>query len=106
MKSFLLKLFIINLLYISLNCSFQISIFNEINKGNKGKNLIISPLSIFQILSLTANGAKNRTQSEMIEALQNVDIDTLNGINFEILEAKKNFQQLKWPMLSCQNLLH
>ena len=95
MKSFLLKLFVVNLLYISLNCSFQISIFNELNKGNKGKNLIISPLSIFQILSLTANGAKNRTQSEMIEALQNVDIDTLNAINFEILEAIKKFSTVE-----------
>jgi serpin B len=71
------------------------SIFNELNKSNKGKNLIISPLSIFQILSLTTNGAKNRTQSEMIEALQNVDIDTLNAINFEILEAFKKFSTVE-----------
>ena len=91
MKSFLINLFVINLLFISLNCSFQVSIFNELNKSNKGKNLIISPLSIFQILSLTTNGARDKTQLEMIEALQNEDIDTLNAINYAILEASKNF---------------
>jgi serpin B len=91
MKSFLIKLFVINLLFISLNCSFQVSLFNELNKSNKGKNLIISPLSIFQILSLTTNGARDKTQLEMLEALQNEDIDTLNAINYEILEASKNF---------------
>ena len=91
MKSFLLQLLIINLLFISLNCSFQLSIFSELNKSNRGKNLIISPLSIFQILSLTANGARNKTQLEMIEALKTTDIDKLNAINYEILEAFQKF---------------
>ena len=67
MKSVLINiLFIISLLFSSLNCSFQVSIFNEMNKSKRGKNLIISPLSIFQILSLTTNGAKGQTQKEMI----------------------------------------
>ena len=84
----LLKLFIIAfILFNSLNCSFQISIFNEMNKSKKGQNLIISPLSIFQILSLTTNGADSETQLEMIEALQNEDLDQLNSINYEILEV-------------------
>ena len=84
----LLKLFIIAfILFNSLNCSFQISIFNEMNKSKKGQNLIISPLSIFQILSLTTNGADSETQLEMIQALQNEDLDQLNSINYEILEV-------------------
>ena len=84
----LLKLFIIAfILFNSLNCSFQISIFNEMNKSKKGQNLIISPLSIFQILSLTTNGADSDTQLEMIQALQNEDLDQLNSINYEILEV-------------------
>lgn len=89
MKSFLLIIFIS--LIIKLNCSFQLSLFNEINKRKKGQNLIISPLSIFQILSLTANGAKDKTQLEMIQTLQNEDIEDLNSINYEILEIFKNF---------------
>ena len=96
MKSIFLNLFIINyLLFSSVNCSFQVSFFNEINKSKKGENLIISPLSIFQILSLTTNGAKGKTQLEMIEALQNTDIETLNSINYEILEAFKEFKTIE-----------
>ena len=37
---------------------FQLKIFREINKLNNGKNLMVSPLSIYHILSLTANGAE------------------------------------------------
>ena len=96
MKSIYLNLFIINyLLFSSLNCSFQVSFFNEINKSKKGENLIISPLSIFQILSLTTNGAKAETQLEMIEALKNTDIETLNSINYEILETFKKFKTVE-----------
>ena len=96
MKSIYFKLFIINyLLFTSLNCSFQVSLFNEINKSKKGKNLIISPLSIFQILSLTTNGARGITQLEMIEALQNTDIETLNSINYDILEGFKEFKTVE-----------
>ncbi len=96
MKSFFINPFIINyLLFISANCSFQVSIFNEINKSKKGENLIISPLSIFQILSLTTNGAKGKTQLEMIEALQNTEIEALNSINYEILEAFKEFKTIE-----------
>ena len=96
MKYFLLNIFILCfLLFNSLNCSFQVSLFNEINKGKKGKNLIISPLSIFQILSLTANGARDQTQLEMIETLQGEDIEDLNSINYEILEISQNFKTVE-----------
>ena len=89
MNTFLLIIFVSFI--IALNCSFQLSLFNEINKRKKGQNLIISPLSIFQILSLTANGAKDKTQLEMVQTLQNEDIEDLNSINYEILEIFKNF---------------
>jgi serpin B len=93
MKSIFINiLLVISLLFNSLNCSFQVSIFNELNKSKRGQNLIISPLSIFQILSLTANGAKGETQKEMVKALQGADLDKLNYANYEILEI---FQQFK-----------
>ena len=78
-----------------MNCFFQLSIFDELNKSNRGKNLIISPLSIFRILSLTANGVREITKSEMIKALKNIDIDTLNTINYEILETSNEFTTIK-----------
>ena len=49
--------------------NFQINMLQEINKSNIGKNFMISPLSIYLILSLTANGAENNTLREMLKAL-------------------------------------
>jgi len=65
------------------------------NKSKRGKNLIISPLSIFQILSLTTNGANGQTQKEMIQALQGIDIEKLNNLNYEILEIFKKFKTVE-----------
>ena len=53
--------------YSFINCSFQISLFNQINSKNKGKNLTISPLSIFQSLSLVTNGANEETKNELLK---------------------------------------
>ena len=61
------------------------------NKGKIGENLIISPLSIFQVLSLTVNGAKGETQSEMLELLQSNAIEELNEINYKIISIFKDF---------------
>ena len=83
------------LLFYSSNCSFQISLFNEMNKGKKGQNLIISPLSIFQILSLTANGARDLTQLEMVQTLDGEDIEYLNSINYDILEISQKFKTVE-----------
>ena len=88
---YLLNILLIFLLLNSLNCSFQSTIFNRMNKEKKGENLIISPLSIFQILSLTSNGAKEQTLLEMLEVLQNKDLKELNEINYKILSTINNF---------------
>ena len=86
---YLLILFLSSLLMNSFYCSFQSTFFNSINKKKKGENLIISPLSIFQALSLVANGAKKNTQSEILELLQVDSIDELNDINYQILKTLK-----------------
>lgn len=88
---YILNLILISLLMNFLNCSFQSKIFNRMNKDKKGENLIISPLSIFLVLSLTANGAKGKTQSEMLDTLQAGTIEDLNNINYEILSSFKGF---------------
>jgi serpin B len=64
------------------------------NKNKIGENLIISPLSIFQALSLAANGARKDTLSEMLDVLQYENIDELNKINLEILSIVKNFSTI------------
>ena len=90
-----LTLIIISFLISSLNCSFQANIFNKMNKNKKGENLIISPLSIFQALSLATNGAKSETQSEMLDLLQVDSIDELNDINDKIISQFKKFSTIE-----------
>ena len=85
MKYSILVLF--SALLISLNCSFQSTLFNRMNKEKIGENLIISPLSIYQALSLAANGANGETLSEMLDLLQSDSLDELNKINYQIISV-------------------
>jgi serpin B len=71
------------------------SFFKEINKNYTNENLIVSPLSAYQVLSLTANGAKGKTLKEMISALGNKDLEELNKINIDILNLVKNFKTVE-----------
>ena len=64
------------------------------NKGKIGENLIISPLSIFQALSLTANGAKKDTLLEMLDLLEASSLEDLNKMNYEILSIVKDFSTI------------
>ena len=61
------------------------------NKNYKNQNLIVSPLSAYQVLGLTANGAKGKTLKEMITALGNKNLEELNKINTNILKLTKKF---------------
>ena len=81
---YLIILFLSSILINSFDCSFQATFFNKINKKRKGENLIISPLSIFQALSLAANGANNKAQSEILNVLEIDFVDELNEINYII----------------------
>ena len=90
MKSLLNILFLLLILYTA-SCSFQTSLFKEMNKKYINKNLIISPLSAYQILGLTANGARGQTLKEMLLALGNKDLKEINQINKAILNLVKNF---------------
>ena len=81
-------LLFISFLLFSLNfieSSFRCLFLKKWTKIIKNKNLIVSPLSAYQILGLTANGAKGITLKEMISALGNKDIEELNKINTDIL---------------------
>ena len=85
-----INLLLIYSFFIISYCSFQVSIFNELNKNSNGKNLILSPISIFQILSLTSNGANGLTKEEMLETLQNSNGVSLNSVNYNLLKVVKN----------------
>ena len=47
---------------------FQIKIFSLLNE-NQNENICISPLSLYQILSLVSNGAVGKTQEEILNVL-------------------------------------
>ena len=78
-----------------INCSFQISLFNQLIKKNKDINISISPLSIFQALSLVTNGARGETQDELLKLLDNKKMEELNSINLQILLLSKQFSSLE-----------
>jgi len=91
------------LLYISclllslcfIESSFQISFFKELNKNYKNENIIVSPLSVYQILGLTANGAKGKTLKEIISALGNKNLKEVNKINADILKLAKELRTVE-----------
>ena len=78
-----------------MNC-FQLKIFQEINKSTIGQNIMVSPLSIYHILSLTANGAANNTLQEMLKALSEKDPEVcMKEISEEFPEVEGFFGQVE-----------
>ena len=94
MRTILYICYLLSSLYIT-NCSFQTSFFKELNKQFINKNLIISPLSAYQILSLAANGAEENTLNEMVSALGGKSLEELNEINMKILNEAKKFSTVE-----------
>lgn len=91
---FILNFLIINTILFNdliVKTSFQASIFSEVNLDKTGKNVIVSPLSIFQVLGLTTNGAKTTTQFEMISTLETTSLDNLNNLNLKLKDIIKEF---------------
>ena len=86
---FILSTILVNALIV--NSTFQSSIFSEVNQDFQGENVILSPLSIFQVLGLTTNGGVGTTQEEMISTLEASTLDNLNNINLKIIEKIKKF---------------
>ena len=78
-----------------VNCSFQTKIFSLLNENYNGKNLILSPYSIFQVLSLKSNGANGKTQEAMLKTLGVDDIVSLNDINYDLLNIIGKFTSVQ-----------
>ena len=93
----LIKLFLIFLIitHSLTNCSFQLSLFKELNKDYKNKNLVVSPISLYQVLGLTSNGANGNTQLQMINTLEEVSLDEINQINTENLNKVSNSESIE-----------
>ena len=75
--------------------SFQFNIFKDISRTNKGKNIMVSPLSIYHILSLTANGAENNTLTEMLKTLVHKGKDEMNQNNKLLSSILEKFNSVE-----------
>ena len=88
-------IFILIIINSEISCSFQFSLFNKLNSKYKENNLIISPLSIYQAISLVSNGANGETQKELLKLLDEKEMEEINLINKQILNKIKDFTSLE-----------
>jgi serpin B len=85
-KTFLLIIFQVFLLQ-NASASFQDNLFKEIVNQNKGENVVFSPLSFYQVLSLVLNGANGETQEEIFKVLfpdKDLDEQLIKDVNSNI----------------------
>ena len=60
---------------------FQYKLFHQIILSKETENIILSPISIHQIISLSSNGAIGETQSQIVSALSSTNVVELNKEN-------------------------
>ena len=103
-KCFIIFIFIFNSFIICEELTFQTQMFKKIHnlKNIKSKeNILISPLSVYQIISLLSNGANGTTQQEILQTLlidANISDDTLDSLNSnneKFINDAKNSEKLK-----------
>ena len=99
-RTFLLIIFQVFLLQNG-SASFQDTLFKEIIDKNKGENVIFSPLSFYQVLSLVLNGAGGKTREEVFKVLfpdKDLDEQLIKDVNSNIekiitdIESENNGQ--------------
>ena len=99
-RTFLLIILQIFLLQ-NVSASLQDRVFKEIIDENKGKNVIFSPLSFYQVLSLVLNGAGGKTREETFKVLfpdKDLDEQLIKDVNSNIekiitdIESENNGQ--------------
>ena len=90
MKKLFLQIILISFIY-SQKLTFQTTLFSHLY-NDPNKNICISPLSIYQIVSLVSNGASGITQKEILQALipdSKIDKKSqlrINNVNSQILQ--------------------
>jgi serine protease inhibitor len=76
----------------AVNTRFAFKLFAELVKRDDGKNIFISPASVFLALAMTYNGAAGETQRGMAEALELVgmSLDEVNRAGAELLASLRS----------------
>ena len=68
---------------------FGIAVFQKLNEHSEGgENLFISPFSIATALTMTANGARGQTETEIVSTLkiETMDMETVNEAYKQLLD--------------------
>ncbi len=70
--------------------TFTFNLFNALPES-RGKNVMVSPLSISLALSMTLNGADGSTKTDMINAmgLKDLSVDEINHVYLDLITALK-----------------
>ena len=77
--------------------------FEKISDHHKGQNMMISPLSIYHILSLATNGAAGETKKEMLDVLNNKNQEEMNEKNKLIYSLIDNLKTVKFANAAFLN---
>ena len=87
---------ITSILLIQSDClSFQDNLLRKVMEEKEGENIMISPLSIYQILGLISNGASGKTKNEILQVLfpeKEINDNLLNNINSNINQIIQNIE--------------
>ncbi len=82
--------------FVDGQMKFSVELFKETLKVAKGGNVLISPLSVMLALSMTANGAKGQTLSEMEAVLgDDLKIEELNQYLYSYVDGLPSSQDNK-----------
>ena len=77
---------------------FYTELFKSVVAGEeKDENVLVSPLSVYTALSMTANGARDKTLSQMEDTL-GLDIDKLNESMAAYIEGLPSSDKYKMSM--------
>jgi serine protease inhibitor len=74
---------------VAANTRFAFKLFAELAQHERGKNIFISPASVFLALAMTYNGATGETQQGMAEVLElaGMSLDQVNRASAELLAS-------------------
>lgn len=75
--------------------SFQLALFKKVCHSNENSNVVLSPLSAFQALSLVSNGARGETQRNIVDTLGYKNQIEVNIDNQKIVEVAEKEKELK-----------
>ena len=90
LKNIFAFLFFLTLLFETKTLSYQDNLLRKVIEKNEGENIMISPLSLYQLLSLLSNGTSGETQKEIFQVLypgKTIDNNFINKLNKNINEV-------------------